>query len=183
MGKKLGLMLVLNIGLLSGCTTLFKRGPANLEINQVESVKVGQSKEEVVQKLGAQSAIKIVESNNQKREVWFYDDHDKNAPQRANVAFDTNKHSVVSVTVIPKPTERESQLSYLKTEKFKKLKFQEVPFKRCQRSSTPPQVFYVNTQAGLILNFNSQKKLIENFFWTTPNDARNLVRDINTCRR
>lgn len=121
--------------LMMACSSLQKVDKKNIDTHQFDLVELRQTKADVMKALGAASDSKI----KMNVEVWFYKDGDADELQRGTIIFDRKTQKIVGVTVIPRETDKELQLDFLKKEKFSSLVFEKIPLKRCGRDFYPQE--------------------------------------------
>lgn len=178
--KKSSLLVLL---FLSGCSLLGKNDQVrDIDINQLNLIKLDQSKEEVKKFLGPAEKSYIVKSLNKDDEgIWIYSEKASQS-QRAAISFDISKNKVIGKTFVPKENEPEENFKFVFNEKFKEVKFVEIPLKKCL-DFTPTQSFYFNIEKGLSVAYNRRLKVIESISWTSPKEIKDHIHRIQTCQK
>ena len=168
---------------LSACGLLNKNDHVkDVEVAQFNLVKLGQSKEEVKKFLGPAEQSYIVKSLNKNDEgIWIYSEKASQS-QRAAISFDISANKVIGKTFVPKENEPEESFKFVFNEKFKEVKFVEIPLKKCL-DFTPTQSFYFNIEKGLSVAYNRRLKVIESISWTSPEEIKDHIRRIQTCQK
>ena len=168
---------------LSACGLLNKNDHVkDVEVAQFNLIKLGQSKEEVKKFLGPAEQSYIVKSLNKNDEgIWIYSEKASQS-QRAAISFDISANKVIGKTFVPKENEPEESFKFVFNEKFKEVKFVEIPLKKCL-DFTPTQSFYFNIEKGLSIEYNRRLKVIESISWTSPEEIKDHIRRIQTCQK
>ena len=168
---------------LSACGSLNRNDYVrDVEITQLNLIKLDQSKEEVKKFLGLAEKSYIVKSLNKDDEgIWIYSEKASQS-QRAAISFDISENKVIGKTFVPKENEPEENFNFVFNEKFKEVKFFEIPLKRCL-DFTPTQSLYFNIEKGLSVAYNRRLKVIESISWTSPEEIKDHIRRIQTCQK
>ncbi len=178
--KKISVFLLL---LLSACGLLNRNDHVkDFEIIQLNLIKLDQSKEEVKKFLGPPDKSYIVKSLNKDDEgIWIYRENTSQF-QRAAISFDISSNKVIGKTFVPKENEPEENFKFVFNEKFKEVKFVEIPLIKCL-DFTPTQSFYFNIEKGLSIEYNRRLKVIESISWTSPKEIKDHIHRIQTCQK
>lgn len=172
-------ILMISIFSFLSCSSLQKIEKQNLDIHQLDLVKLQQSKSDVLKILGNPTTSNVEADV----EHWFYADIDKDGIQRGTVTFDAKTKKVIGITAIPRETDLELQLSYLTDKKFKSLVFEKVSLGRCQRDYIPQQEFYINTLTGMIIEYNYVHQTVESYAHSSPQYALEFIQQLQSCKR
>lgn len=168
---------------LSACGSMNKNNHVrDVEIVQLNLINLDQSKEEVKKNLGPAEKSYILKSfNKDDEEIWVYIEK-TNQSQRAAISFDISTNKVIGKTFVPKENEAEENFDFVFNEKFKAVKFVEIPLKKCF-DFTPAQSFYFNIEKGLSVAYNRRLKVIDSISWTSPKEIRDHIHRIQTCQK
>ncbi|MBC7420365.1 MAG: hypothetical protein H7328_06510 [Bdellovibrio sp.] len=168
---------------LSACGLLNRNDQVrDVEITQLNLIKLDQPKEEVKKILGPAEKSYIVKFLNKDYEgVWIYSEKARQS-QRAAISFDISTNKVIGKTFIPKEDELEENFNFVFNEKFKEVKFIEIPLKKCIDFS-PTQSFYFNIERGLSIAYNRRLKVIESISWTSPKEIKDHIDRIQACQK
>ena len=166
---------------LSSCASIDQSSQKNLSIDRFDAITLGQKKKDVVDHIGSPSEVRAKDSKD--RELWIYNDHGAESLQRGSITFDTKTNTVLGVTVLPRPADREWQLDYLLKNKFAKTAFEKFALQRCGGDVSPEKVYYINVANGIVIEQNNRSFAIESFFWTTPDYVKDVIEKIRVCKR
>ena len=179
MKKTIVFVLMIYVSFLLSCSSFPKTERGNVNIRQFDLIKLHQSKTDVLKILGYSSKSRMEGG----AELWFYADNDEDGVQRGTIAFDLNTNQVSGITVIPRETDQEIQLSYLKEQKFSSSAFEKIPLGRCQRDYIPREEFYVNKSEGIIIQYNYVHKTVESYAQSSPQYVLEFANQLKTCKR
>ncbi len=168
---------------LSSCGLLNRNDHVkDFESIQLNSIELDQSKEEVKKFLGSPDKSYIVKSLNKDDEgIWIYREKTSQL-QRVAISFDISSNKVIGKIFVPKENEPEENFKFVFTEKFKEVKFIEIPLKKCL-DFTPTKSFYFNIEKGLSIEYNRRLNVIESISWTTSKEIKDHIHRIQTCQK
>lgn len=146
-----------------------------LSVINFDQVNIGANKDLVSMSLGVPS--KIIENS------WIYTTNDQPPQQRGAVSFNSTTQLVSSKTFIPFEKENEGNIDFLIQKKFEKIKFEKTPLQRCKRDYVPSKIFFINTENGLVIEFDRRNKAVDSVTWTTPEEASTELRKIQKCEK
>lgn len=166
---------------LMGCTTEKTIQGSNLSLKQVEAVKIGSEKSNVISFLG--NSYKDSPPLNEKdHEGWLYYNADENHWQRAAILFDSRSQLVISKIFIPLEGESEYSLDFLLQKKFSGLKFEYARLQRCNRDFVPSEAYYINVANGVVIKIQTVRKNVESIVWMSSEDAARRLEQIKFCQ-
>ena len=148
---------------ISACSTVQQDSNSEGYLDKIEAVKIGLSKDAVINILGKASKVK--------GENWIYYSAGT-GPQRSAVSFDHDKQVVVSATFLPFSEEKEEKLSFILNEKFKKFSFQKIPLLICEQHYVPAKTFYISPDNGIVIEYDETLKAVESITWTSSLRAK-----------
>ncbi len=179
MKKMIVFVPMIYVSFLLSCSTFPKTEKGNIDIRQFDLLKLHQSKSDVLKILGYSSKSRMEGGE----ELWFYAENDDDGVQRGTIAFDVNTNQVSGITVIPRETDQEIHLSYLKEKKFNSSVFEKIPLGRCQRDYIPREEFYVNKSEGIIIEYNYVHKTVESYSQSSSTYVMEFANQLKTCKR
>lgn len=165
--------------LLAACSS-FPTEKTHLNLGLFERVEIGDESQRVISILGKPEEVMKGNERNPD-DLWVY--VDKTGAQRGAVSVKPSSQIVTAVTFIPDENEPEYHLDFLLKSKFRSSTFEKAPLQRCHRDYIPLEVFYIQTQQGIIIEANKGTDEVVNLSRSTPEDASDLLRKIRECKR
>jgi hypothetical protein len=159
----------------ASCASINHKEQSSLSVINFDQVNIGANKDFVSTSLGKPS--KIIENS------WIYTTNDQPPQQRGAISFNSTTQLVSSKTFIPFEKENEENIDFLIQKKFEKIKFEKTPLQRCKRDYVPSKIFFINTENGLVIEFDRRNKTVDSVTWTTPEVASIELRKIQKCEK
>lgn len=166
--------------ILTACSSFPTKEIERSEISKFESLTVGDDAKKVHALLGKPSAVEKGLKDNSD-ELWVY--RDRNDSQGGSITIDPKVGSVTGILIIPKEIDKEASLDFLLKNKFAAVKFEKLPLQRCKRHYFPREVFYINTEKGILIEGNSRTDEIASLSYVTSQYAKDLVKKIKECKK
>lgn len=145
---------------------------------QIEELKLGSTKSEVLKILGDSYRVSPPVDKSD-YEGWIYDG--PNGYQRAAAVFDSSGTVIVKV-FMPVENEPDEKLNFWLKEKFAQFKFEEIASQRCHRDFIPAEIYYINSQHGIVIEFNRHYKYVESVKWMSSLQAQELGNKTKFCK-
>lgn len=115
--------------------------------------------------------------------VLLYNSNDDQNTPRVAVSFDVKSQKVISITLKPLSGEKEQSLDYLRKVKFKNLVFDMLPLQRCKRDFVPAEIYYINSQNGIIIEYDRYRKYVSHITFDEPKTVFNEIQKIKLCQK
>jgi len=174
--------LVLFAMTLASCTSPNRGLREDLRVDQLDAVKLGQSKDEVKKKLGpAKQFYKLKEQSGPTQILWIYN-NSINDYQRATISFNAESQLVISKIFVPEINDAEVSLEFVLNKKFPEISFKELPPKMCL-DYMPTESTYFNLESGTSIIYNTRTKTVESISWTSPVELKKQISRIQTCEK
>jgi hypothetical protein len=176
--KKSDGFILLICGLLSSsCSTYAPVSKGNLSDPNFDAVQIEQSSAAVEKIAGPPK--EIIKINDEI--VWIFENHDENGFQRASITFDKSSGMVKNVTILPRPTDKERNLDYLK----QKLpgEYQAILLDRCHRDYFPSITYYLNATKGIIIEFDRNGNFVHSYSKTSSQNTLDFLGKLKRCEK